>query len=74
MAEGPPEVLDCSTDAAATNSLLGLRIGAIFAILFISRWGAVCHLSIFQCAYCAASERGQQPDCQQDELLAAVWE
>ena len=41
MAEGPPEVLDCSTDAAATNSLLGLRIAAIFAVLAISRWAGL---------------------------------
>ena len=44
MAETPPEVQDCSTSAAASNSLLGLRIGAIFAILAVSRSGLACHI------------------------------
>ena len=51
MAESPPEVLDCATEAAATNSLLGLRIGAIFAILAVSKSGWLATFCTLLCAH-----------------------
>ena len=41
---GSPEAIVCTTDAGATDSLLGLRVGGLFGILAVSTIGILLPL------------------------------